>query len=130
VNGREATPEKQNNGVLLHIIAAVIKHHDQSNLGSKGFIELTPSHHYSPMKEIRTRTYMGGRNLKEGADAKAIKTTVYHIKLKNKEDQSVDTSILLWRGNKIPMEGVRETKFRAETEGMTIQRLPHLGIHP
>jgi hypothetical protein len=26
------------------------------------------------------------------------------------------------------MEGV--TKFRAETEGMTIQRLPHLGIHP
>jgi hypothetical protein len=33
-------------------------------------------------------------------------------------------------GNKIPMEGVTETKFRAETEGMTIQRLPHLGIHP
>jgi hypothetical protein len=33
-------------------------------------------------------------------------------------------------GNKMPMEGVIETKFRAETEGMTIQRLPHLGIHP
>jgi hypothetical protein len=30
-------------------------------------------------------------------------------------------------GNKIPMEGVTETKFRAETEGMTIQRLPHPG---
>ena len=29
-----------------------------------------------------------------------------------------------------PMEGVTETKFGAETEGMTIQRLPHLGIHP
>jgi hypothetical protein len=27
------------------------------------------------------------------------------------------------------MEGVTETKFGAETEGMTIQKLPHLGIH-
>jgi hypothetical protein len=36
-----------------------------------------------------------------------------HMKLK-KEDQSVDTSIHLRRGNKIPMEGVIETKFRAE----------------
>ena len=27
------------------------------------------------------------------------------------------------------MEGVTETKFGAEPEGMTIQRLPHLGIH-
>jgi hypothetical protein len=33
-------------------------------------------------------------------------------------------------GNKILMKGVTETKFRAETEGRTIQRLPHLGIHP
>jgi hypothetical protein len=38
----------------------------------------------------------------------------------NKEDQIVDTLILLRRGNKIPMEGVTETKVRAETEGMTI----------
>ena len=53
-----------------------------------------------------------------------------HMKLKKKEDQSVDTSFLLRMGNKIPMEGVTETKFRAETEGMTIQRLPHLVIHP
>jgi hypothetical protein len=51
------------------------------------------------------------------------------MKLK-KEDQSMDTSILLRRGNKIPMEGVTETKFKAETEGRTIQKLPHLGIHP
>ena len=51
------------------------------------------------------------------------------MKLKN-EDQSVDNSILLRRGNKIPMEGVTESKCGAETEGMTIQRLPHLGIHP
>jgi hypothetical protein len=28
------------------------------------------------------------------------------------------------------MEGVTETKFGAETEGMTIQRLPHLWTHP
>jgi hypothetical protein len=27
------------------------------------------------------------------------------------------------------MEGVTETKLRAETEGTTIQRLTHLGIH-
>ena len=53
-----------------------------------------------------------------------------HMKLKKKEDQSVDTLILLRRGNKIPMEGVTETKCGAETEGMTIERLPHLQIHP
>jgi hypothetical protein len=53
-----------------------------------------------------------------------------HMKLKKKEDQSVDTSILLRRGNKIPMEGVTKTKFGAETEGISIQILPHLGIHP
>ena len=40
-----------------------------------------------------------------------------HVKLKKKEGQSVDTSFLLRMGNKIPMEGVTETKFRAETEG-------------
>jgi hypothetical protein len=51
------------------------------------------------------------------------------MKLK-KEDQSVDTSTLLRRGNKMLMEGVTETKFGAETEGRTIQRLPHPGIHP
>jgi hypothetical protein len=52
------------------------------------------------------------------------------VKLKKKEDQSVDTSFLLRMENKIPTERVTETKFRAETEGMTIKRLPHLGIHP
>jgi hypothetical protein len=51
------------------------------------------------------------------------------MKLK-KEDQSVDTSFLFRRGNKIPMEGVTETKCEAATEGKTIRRLPHLGIHP
>ena len=53
-----------------------------------------------------------------------------YIKLKKREDQSVDTSVLLRRGNKIPMEGVTETKHEAETEGTTIQKLPHLRMHP
>jgi hypothetical protein len=53
-----------------------------------------------------------------------------HMKLKKKEDQSVDTSSFFRMGNKILMKGVTETKFGAETEGRTIQRLPHLGIHP
>jgi hypothetical protein len=38
-----------------------------------------------------------------------------HMKLK-KKFQSVDTSILLRRRNKIPMEGVTETRFGAKTE--------------
>jgi hypothetical protein len=42
----------------------------------------------------------------------------------------VDTSILLRNGSKIPMEGVTETKFRAEAKGMNIHSLPLLGIHP
>ena len=50
--------------------------------------------------------------------------------LKKKEDQSVDTLFLLRMGNKIPMEEDTETKFGAETEGKTIQRLFHPGIHP
>jgi hypothetical protein len=52
------------------------------------------------------------------------------MKLKKKEDQSVDTSVFLRRENKISMEGVTETKCGTETEGKAIQRLTHLGIHP
>jgi hypothetical protein len=51
------------------------------------------------------------------------------MKLK-KEDQRVDTLILLRRENRTPMEGVTETKYGVETEEMTIQRLTHMGIHP
>jgi hypothetical protein len=40
-----------------------------------------------------------------------------HMKLKKNEDQSVDTSAFLKIGNKTPMEGVTETKFRAEMKG-------------
>jgi hypothetical protein len=52
------------------------------------------------------------------------------MQLKKKEDQSVDSSLLFRMGKKIPMEGVTETKFGAEMEGRTIQRLLHPGIHP
>jgi hypothetical protein len=51
------------------------------------------------------------------------------MKLKKKKDQSVNTLFLIRMGNKIPTEGVTETKFEAGTEGRTTQRLPHPGIH-
>ena len=60
-------------------------------------------------------------------DEMKIQATNY-MKLKKKEDQSMDISVLRM-GNKIPMEGVTETKFKAEMQGRTIHRLPHLGIH-
>jgi hypothetical protein len=43
------------------------------------------------------------------------------MKLKKKEDQSVDTSPLLRTGNNIPREGCTETKFGAEKEERNIQ---------
>ena len=49
---------------------------------------------------------------------------------KKQEEQSMNTLVLLRRGNKIPTEGDTETKCGAESEGKTIQRLPHLVIHP
>jgi hypothetical protein len=52
------------------------------------------------------------------------------MKLKKKEDQRVDTLILLRRGNKIPMEGVIETKFRAETEECPFRKCPTWGSIP
>jgi hypothetical protein len=52
------------------------------------------------------------------------------MKLKKNEDQSLNTLFLLRMGNNIPMEVVTETKFGAEMEGRTIQRCPHLAIHP
>jgi hypothetical protein len=39
----------------------------------------------------------------------------------------MDTSFLPRIGNKISMEGVAETKFRAKMKRWTIQRLPHPG---
>jgi hypothetical protein len=52
------------------------------------------------------------------------------VKLKNKEDHSVDASVLLRRGNKKPMAGSMERKSRAETERKATQRLPHMELYP
>jgi hypothetical protein len=52
------------------------------------------------------------------------------MKLKKKEDQSMDTLVLLRRGNKMSMGGDTETKCGAETGRKTIQGLSHLGIQP
>ena len=41
----------------------------------------------------------------------------------------MDSLVLHRRGNKIPIEGDTETKGGAESEGKTMQRLPHPGIH-
>jgi hypothetical protein len=43
-----------------------------------------------------------------------------HKKIKKKEDKRLDTSFLPRIGNKIPMEGVTETKFGAKMKGWTI----------
>jgi hypothetical protein len=43
------------------------------------------------------------------------------MKLKTKEDHSLNTSVLLGRGIKIPMKGDTETKCEAETERKAIQ---------
>jgi hypothetical protein len=51
------------------------------------------------------------------------------MKLKKKGDQSMITLVFLRWGIKIPMGGDTETKYGAETEGKTIQRLRHLGLH-
>jgi hypothetical protein len=53
-----------------------------------------------------------------------------HVKFKKKEEQSLGHSVLLRRANNIFMGANTETKCGARTEGKTIQRLPHLGIHP
>jgi hypothetical protein len=53
-----------------------------------------------------------------------------HMRLKKKEDQNVDASVLLRKGNKILMGGNKETKCRAETEGKAIQGCPTWGSIP
>jgi hypothetical protein len=52
------------------------------------------------------------------------------MKPKKKEDQSVDALVLLRKGNTIFAGENMDRKCVAETEGKSIQRLPHLGIHP
>ena len=45
----------------------------------------------------------------------------FYMKLKKKEDKSVDTLVILGKEIRIPMRGDREKKFGAETEGKAIQ---------
>jgi hypothetical protein len=52
------------------------------------------------------------------------------MKHKKNEDQSMGTSALLRKGNKILTGANMETKCREDTKGKAIQRLSHLGIHP
>jgi hypothetical protein len=52
------------------------------------------------------------------------------MKLKKKEDQSMEDASVLRRRGKIFIGGNMGTKYEAETEGMTIQRFPHLRMHP
>jgi hypothetical protein len=52
------------------------------------------------------------------------------MKIKRKEDQSVDASVLLRRVNKIFMGGNMETMCGAETEEKAIQRLLYTVTNP
>jgi len=52
------------------------------------------------------------------------------MKLKKKDNQSADASILFEGKTKIFIGGDTETKSGAETERMTIQSLPYMGIQP
>ena len=51
------------------------------------------------------------------------------MKLEMKEDQSVDTSLVLIMGTKYPWKELQR-HFGGEKKERTIQRLLHLGIHP
>jgi hypothetical protein len=59
-----------------------------------------------------------------------IKTPTAQNKERILKDQNVHTLFLLRMGNKIPMEGVTEIRFGAETEGRSILRLPTRGSIP
>jgi hypothetical protein len=52
------------------------------------------------------------------------------MKLKKKKDQSVDTLILLRRGNKMPMEGVTETKLELRQKEGPSRDYPTWGSMP
>jgi hypothetical protein len=51
-----------------------------------------------------------------------------NMKLKSKEDQSVDPSVLIRKGKKMHTGWIIPTKCGAEIEGKAIRRLPHLGF--
>ena len=53
-----------------------------------------------------------------------------YMKLTNKVDKSVDSSVLLWRGIKIPMGGDAETKCGTETKWWPFRHCPTWGFIP
>jgi hypothetical protein len=63
-------------GELVRVSIAGMKHHDQKQLGRKGFIELTFPHHCSSQKEIRNSN---NRNLEAGADEEAMEGAAYRL---------------------------------------------------
>jgi uncharacterized protein (DUF305 family) len=64
--GTECSNTRCYEDVLVRVTSAVMKHHDQSNLRRKEFIQLMIPHHSSSSKEVRTGTQAGqepgGRN--------------------------------------------------------------------
>jgi hypothetical protein len=56
--------------VLVRVSVAVMKHHDQSNLGRKGFILLTLPHHSPLLKEAKAGTQ--GMKLEAGTEAETM----------------------------------------------------------
>ena len=64
-------------------------------------------------------------------EAQNTQYTIHKIYETQEEGRSKCGSFfLLQMSNKIHLEGVTETNCEADTERMTIQRLPHLVIHP
>jgi hypothetical protein len=85
----------------------------KSNYGRKGFIWLILLGHCTSWRK-------SGQGLKQEPDRK-------HRSSRRRKTKVWILRSFLEGGIKIPMGGDTETKCRAETEGKTIKRLPHLG---
>lgn len=62
--------------VLARVLIAVVKHHDQRNLGRKGVIWLMFPCHCSASKKIKTGTQTG-KEMKTGVDAESLEGAAY-----------------------------------------------------
>jgi hypothetical protein len=66
---------------FVRITVAVVRHHDRSKSGRKGFIWLTlPLHSLSSKRKSRQELKQGG-NLEAGADAEAMEVEVGWVRL-------------------------------------------------
>jgi hypothetical protein len=72
----------------------------------------------------------GAKTVKWKRDIIFNKWCWFNCQLTCRRTERRKTKVWIRMGNKIPMGRVTETKSGAETEGKTIQILPHLGIHP